>query len=146
MTADAGLKVKRLPPFPAPCKSGVAGYPRGCGSPRHRRALVNEDSGNRVFASRCCPRLNNFRYRCGHIDSGCCIHPHNRAGNPHGSSSCNRSGLRNSRYNRSLRPDRHKSLCSCHRANGRRGLPCRRGSLLHIHISPPGVASSHHTR
>jgi len=107
---------------------------------------LSEDSGNRGFVTKCYPGSNNFRYRCGHIDSGYCNHPHNRVGNPLGSSSCNRSGLRNSRYNHSLRPYRHKSLCNCRHANGRRGLPFRRENLLHNHISPPGVTTSHHIR
>ena len=95
--------------------------------------------------TRCYPTWNSCRQSCAHIDSGCCSHLHSPDEIPRENSSCSRSGLRNSHCSRSSRPDRHKSLCSCH-ANGRPGLPFRRGSLPHNHGSLPAVAFSRRIR
>ena len=91
------------------------------------------------------PRPWSDRRWSDHIESDYCSRLHSRDENPRGSSGCSRSGLRNSRYSRSSHPDRRKSLCSCH-ANGRPGLPFRRGSLPHNHGSLPAAAFSHRIR
>src|SRR5271157_242663 len=91
-------------------------------------SLLSEATGSRGLATKSRQACCKSRWHRRHIDTGGCSRLDSRDGSLGESSSCSRPGLRNSRYSRSLRPDRHKSFGS-RNASGPVGRPLQLGSL-----------------
>src|SRR5271157_2791265 len=100
-------------------------------------SLLSEATGSRGLATKSRQACCKSRWHRRHIDTGCCSRLDSRDGSLGESSSCSRPGLRNSRYSRSLRLDRHKSFGS-RNASGPVGRPLQLGSLPGNRSLQPG--------